>query len=150
MFRGVELILPRHCIQCGLWLTSQEPWRLGCAACEGRWPDLRGPEGELLMRERCMMHRMWTGFRLRENATLEGQIHALKYKGRRRLGQNWGRWVASSTPTSTSACFCPTLTFSSASLAATCAFSSCSLQQRCYLLKPSPLLRSLSHLSRSL
>ena len=97
MFRGVELILPRHCIQCGLWLTSQEPWRLGCAACEGRWPDLRGPEGELLMRERCMMHRMWTGFRLRENAALEGQIHALKYKGRRRLGQNWGRWVASSS-----------------------------------------------------
>lgn len=95
MFRGDQLILPRHCIQCGLWLTSQEYWRVGCALCEEKWPDLRGSSGELLVQEKCMLDRMWTGFRLRENATLEGQIHALKYQGRRRLGRHWGRWVAS-------------------------------------------------------
>jgi ComF family protein len=97
MLSADQMLLPRHCIQCGLWLTEQEYWRMGCAVCEKKWPDLRGNPGELLMQERCMMHRMWTGFRLRENAALEGQIRALKYQGRRRLGQHWGRWVASSS-----------------------------------------------------
>ncbi len=42
MFSGNQGIVPRHCIQCGLWLTSQEEWQLGCVICEGTWPDLRG------------------------------------------------------------------------------------------------------------
>jgi len=95
VFRGDQLIIPRHCIECGLWLTSQEKWRLGCAICEAQWPDLRGEKGEMFMQERCMLTRMWTGFRLRENATLENQIHEFKYRGRRQLGLKWGRWVAS-------------------------------------------------------
>lgn len=94
MFSAKQGIVPRHCIQCGLWLTSQEEWQLGCLICEGIWPDLRGEIGEQLMKERCALDRMWTGFRLRENAALERQIHALKYQGRRRLGLRWGQWVA--------------------------------------------------------
>ena len=96
MFSGNQGLVPRHCIQCGLWLTAQEKWQLGCVICEGIWPDLRGEIGEQLMKERCALHRMWTGFRLRENAALERQIHALKYQGRRRLGLRWGQWVANS------------------------------------------------------
>ena len=96
MFSGNQGIVPRHCIQCGLWLTSQEKWQLGCVICEGTWPDLRGRIGEQLMKERCALHRMWTGFRLRENVALERQVHALKYQGRRRLGLRWGQWVANS------------------------------------------------------
>tara|TARA_B100000768_G_scaffold179910_1_gene198638 strand:+ start:5231 stop:5878 length:648 start_codon:yes stop_codon:yes gene_type:complete len=88
------MVFPRHCIECNRWLVSHEVWQLGCSLCEQQWPDLRGEVGEKLMKERCDLDRMWTGFRLRDNVTLEHQIRALKYHGDRQLGLLWGRWVA--------------------------------------------------------
>ena len=48
----------------------------------------------MMMKERCLLDCMWTGFRLGENAALDRQIQALKYQGHRRLGLHLGRWVS--------------------------------------------------------
>lgn len=91
---ALSMILPRHCIDCQRWIPSQESGQLGCDLCEQKWPDLRGSHGEMMMKERCLLECMWTGFRLGENAALERQIQALKYQGHRRLGLHLGRWVS--------------------------------------------------------
>ena len=45
------------------------------------------------MRERCQMEVAITGFRLRSQPKLKGQIDAMKYGGDRFAAFRWGRWL---------------------------------------------------------
>lgn len=65
-----------------------------CWACALRWPDVRGPAGEVLFADRVYGLRGCPGFRLRGAEELQPMVHRIKYGGDRRLARRAGRWLA--------------------------------------------------------
>lgn len=89
-----DVVLPRHCVNCGVWMLQESTPIPYCGLCAMHWPDLRGEMGRILMQERLAMPWGQVGFRLRESAFLEAQIRTIKYRGDRWLAWHWGRWLA--------------------------------------------------------
>ncbi len=90
----LDVVLPRHCLECGFWIRNEKTPMLWCPICRMHWPDLRGSVGRILMQERVAMEWGQVGFRLREAKFLEEQVRRFKYQGDYWLAWHWGRWLA--------------------------------------------------------
>lgn len=89
-----DIIFPRHCVLCEIWMVDDQFHVPVCSLCVWKWPDLRGSIGGQLLLERLCLRWGHVGFRLRESSFLEQEVRAIKYRGAIRQARNWGAWLA--------------------------------------------------------
>ena len=99
--RAVEwawgVVLPRRCRGCEVAFAGAAPLGL-CGLCVAALPDIRGPSGAILCRERIHVPWVQAGLRLRAAPHVRQLVHAFKYGGDGSLAVSAGRWLAAGDP----------------------------------------------------